>query len=143
MKKTEYEKNMEHMLKLLHDEWSRSGKNKSEVFLSKESTEKLAPLIKDATLLLQDLVDSDDVLFKDSMRYSQETFVHYRIARKVKKAYDKNTEGNVVIALDKQELSRFKELALAGVLIIGKEIPDNIGCFFQNERGNDESILTV
>ena len=114
MKKTEYEKNMEHMLKLLHDEWSRSGKNKSEVFLSKETTEKLAPMIRDATLLLQDLVDSDDVSFKDSMKYSQEAFIYYRIAKKVKKAYDKAAEGNVVIALDKQELLRFKELALAG-----------------------------
>ena len=114
MKKTEIEKSMEHMLKLLHDEWSRSGKSKAEVFLSKEDAEKLGPVITEATMTLQNLVDSDGVSFKDSMQYSKEAFIHLRIAKKLKKAYDKVAEENISFVLDKEELARFKELALAG-----------------------------
>ena len=108
MKKTEIEKSMEHMLKLLHDEWSRTGKGKAEVFLSKKDAEKLGPVITEATMTLQNLVDSD------SMQYSKEAFINLRIAKKLKKAYDKVAEENISFVLDKEELARFKELALAG-----------------------------
>lgn len=114
MKKTEYEKNMEFMLKLIHDEWSRTGKSKAEIFITKIDAEKMCRLVTEATLILQDLVDGEDVSFKESLQYSKEAFVHFRIAKKIKKAYEKAAEENVVIAFDKQELARFKELALAG-----------------------------
>ncbi|MCM1160730.1 MAG: hypothetical protein NC412_05860 [Roseburia sp.] len=114
MKKTEMEKSMEQMLKLLHDEWSRTGRSKAEVFISKKDAEKLSLVITEATLVLQSCVDAEDVTFKESLQYSKEAFIHFRIAKKVNKACEKAAVENVVITLDKEELARFKELALAG-----------------------------
>lgn len=114
MQKTEMEKSMEQMLKLLHDEWSRIGKSKAEVFLSKKDAEKLHPVITEATLVLQSYVDAEDVTFKENLQYSKEAFIHFRIAKKVNKACEKAVDENVVFTLDKEELVEFRELALAG-----------------------------
>ncbi len=114
MQKIEIEKSMEQMMKLLHDEWSRTGRSKAEVFLSKKDAEKISPVITEAILVLQLYVDAENVTFKERLLYSKEAFLHFRIAKKVKKACEKVGEDNVAIALDKEELARFKELALAG-----------------------------
>ena len=114
MKKTEYDKSMEQMLRMLHDEWSRTGKTKAEVFLTKKDAEMMGAVITDEIKMLHILVDNEEVSFKESLQYSKEAFIYLRIAKKLKKAYEKTAEENVVMALDKEELARFKELALEG-----------------------------
>lgn len=112
MKKAE--KSMEQMLKMLHDEWSRTGKTKAEVFLTKKDAKMMGAVITDNIKMMQTLIDNEDVSLKESLQYSKEAFIYLRIAKKLKKAYEKTAEGNVVMALDKEELARFKELAPEG-----------------------------
>ena len=114
MKKTEYEKSMEQMLKMLRDEWSRTGKTKAEVFLTKKDAQMMGTVITDNIKMMQTLVDNEDVLLKESLQYSKEAFIYLRIAKKMKKAYEKTAEDKIVMALDKEELARFKELAPEG-----------------------------
>ena len=114
MKKTEYEKSMEQMLRMLHDEWSRTGKTKAEVFLTKKDAEMMGAVITDEVKMLHILVDNEEVSLKESIQYSKEAFIYLRIAKKLKKAYEKTTEEKIVIAFDKEELARFKELAPEG-----------------------------
>jgi hypothetical protein len=114
MKKTEIEKSMEQMLKMLHAEWSRTGKTSAEIFLSKKDVEKMSSIITEATEILQSFVDNEEISFKENLHCCKEAFIHLRIAKKLKKAYDKVAAENVVMALDKEELARFKELAFAG-----------------------------
>jgi hypothetical protein len=114
MKKIEIEKSMEQMLKMLHAEWSRTGKTSAEIFLSKKDVEKMSSIITEATEILKSFVDNEEISFKENLHCCKEAFIHLRIAKKLKKAYDKVAAENVVMALDKEELARFKELAFAG-----------------------------
>lgn len=72
MKKTEIEKSMEHMLELLHDEWSMSGKTKENVLMDKDEIDKAFPIFAFYIRDMQSYVDSDDITFKESMVYSKE-----------------------------------------------------------------------
>ena len=112
MKKAE--KSMEQMVKMLHDEWSRTGKTKAEVFLTKQDAEMMGAVITDEIKMLHIFVDNEEVLFKESLQYSKEAFIYLRIAKKMKKAYEKTAEDKIVMALDKEELARFNELAPEG-----------------------------
>lgn len=112
MKKTEIEKDAEFMLKLLHDEWSLSGKTKTNVFLAKKTIGEVIPLFVDATMLMQKFVDSEEVSFKESMMYSKNAFVHLRVIRKLKKAMDKEKSIYAFVPLDKEELTCFEDLVL-------------------------------
>ena len=112
MKKAE--KSMEQMVKMLHEEWSRTGKTKAEVFLTKKDAEMMGAVITDEIKMLHIFVDNEEVLFKESLQYSKEAFIYLRIAKKLKKAYEKTAEDKIVMALDKEELARRKELAPEG-----------------------------
>ena len=82
-------KNMEHLVKLLHKEWERSGRTKAEVSIEitdkKEVGAKLTAEIQER----QKQLEMTGMDFKDCMALSRENFVLLRLARKIKKAGDK------------------------------------------------------
>lgn len=112
MKKTEFEKSMEYMLELLHDEWSMSGKTKTNVLMDKDEIDKAFPIFAFYIRDMQSYVDSDDITFKESMVYSKEAFVALRLLKKMKKASEKEKGTHVLVPLDKEELNTFKEIIL-------------------------------
>jgi hypothetical protein len=81
MKKIEIEKSMEQMLKMLHAEWSRTGKTSAEIFLSKKDVEKMGSIITEATEILQSFVDNEEISFEESL-HLQEVY-HIIICKKI------------------------------------------------------------
>jgi hypothetical protein len=107
-------KNMEHLVKLLHKEWERSGRTKAEVSINitdkKEVGVKLAAEIQERQKQLEN-VEMD---FKECMELSKENFVLLRLARKIKKAGDRaGRRENAVsftVEMDKEEYKLFSIL---------------------------------
>lgn len=107
-------KNMEHLLKLLHKEWERSGRTKAEVSIDitdkKEVGVKLAAEIQER----QKQLEAAGMDFKECMELSRENFVLLRLARKIKKAGDRaGRRENAVsftVEMDKEEYKLFSTL---------------------------------
>ena len=107
-------KNMEHLLKLLHKEWERSGRTKAEVSIDitdkKEVGVKLAAEIQER----QKQLEAAGMDFKECMELSKENFVLLRLARKIKKAGDRaGRRENAVsftVEMDKEEYRLFSTL---------------------------------
>lgn len=107
-------KNMEHLLKLLHKEWERSGRTKAEVSIDitdkKEVGVKLAAEIQER----QKQLEAAGMDFKECMELSKENFVLLRLARKIKKAGDRaGRRENAVsftVEMDKEEYKLFSML---------------------------------
>lgn len=107
-------KNMEHLLKLLHKEWERSGRTKAEVSIDitdkKEVGVKLAAEIQER----QKQLEAAGMDFKECMELSKENFVLLRLARKMKKAGDRaGRRENAVsftVEMDKEEYKLFSTL---------------------------------
>ena len=106
--------NMEFLMKELHKEWDRSGANKASVFISLDEVEEV-----NKTLLLriakqQKEAETGDITFKKSVKLSRECYILLRLARKIKaeeyKSYNNGTCYEFEVALDKEELKRFKEM---------------------------------
>ena len=107
-------KNMEHLVKLLHKEWERSGRTKAEVSIGitdrKEIGAKLTAEIGERQKQLEN-VETD---FKECMELSKENFVLLRLARKIKKAGERaERRENAVsftVEMDKEEYKLFSTL---------------------------------
>ena len=107
-------KNMEHLVRLLHKEWERSGRTKAEVSIDttdkREVGEKLAAEIQER----QKQLEAAGMDFKECMELSKENFVLLRLARKIKKAGDRaGRRENAVsftVEMDKEEYKLFSTL---------------------------------
>lgn len=107
-------KNMEHLVRLLHKEWERSGRTKAEVSIDitdkKEVGVKLAAEIQER----QKQLETAGMDFKECMELSKENFVLLRLARKIKKAGDRaGRRENAVsftVEMDKEEYKLFSML---------------------------------
>lgn len=107
-------KNMEHLVKLLHKEWERSGRTKAEVSIDiadKRATEtRLAGEIQ----ARQGQLETEGMDFKECMELSKENFVLLRLARKIKKAADKAERRedavSFTVEMDKEEYKLFSTL---------------------------------
>lgn len=107
-------KNMEHLVKLLHKEWERSGRTKAEVSIDitdkKEVEVKLTAEIQER----QNQLETVGVDFKDCMALSRENFVLLRLARKIKKAGDRagrrEDAVSFTVEMDKEEYKLFSTL---------------------------------
>ena len=107
-------KNMEHLLKLLHKEWERSGRTKAEVSIDitdkKEVGVKLAAEIQER----QKQLEAAGMDFKECMELSKENFALLRLARRIKKAGDRaGRRENAVsftVEMDKEEYKLFSTL---------------------------------
>ena len=107
-------KNMEHLVRLLHKEWERSGRTKAEVSIDttdkREVGEKLAAEIQER----QKQLEAAGMDFKECMALSKENFILLRLARKIKKAEDRaGRRENAVsftVEMDKEEYKLFSML---------------------------------
>ena len=107
-------KNMEHLVKLLHKEWERSGRTKAEVSIDitdkKEVGVKLAAEIQER----QKQLEAVGMDFKECMALSKENFVLLRLARKIKKAAEKAERRedavSFAVEMDKEEYKLFSML---------------------------------
>lgn len=107
-------KNMEHLVKLLHKEWERSGRTKAEVSIDltdkKEVGVKLTAEIQERQKQLEAL----EMNFKECMELSKENFILLRLARKIKKAADRAERRedavSFTVEMDKEEYKLFSTL---------------------------------
>lgn len=104
-------RDMEHLLKMLHKEWERSGRTKAQVSLKTEDVKVVGARLAGEIQERQGRLEMEEMTFKQSMELSKENFVLLRLAKKVKKAAEK-TERKAedmlfAVELDKEEYKLF------------------------------------
>lgn len=104
-------KNMEHLLKLLHKEWERSGRTKAEVFIDIADKREVEIRIAGEIQARQGQIETEGMAFKECMELSKENFVLLRLARKIKKAADRAERWedavSFTVEMDKEEYKLF------------------------------------
>lgn len=107
-------KNMEFLVKELHKEWDRSGASKASVIINLEEVDSINNRLKAVIGQTQQLLDDDELTFKQSIAKSKECYVLLRVVRKITKKKDKcekqAIDNEFAIELDKEELKLFKGL---------------------------------
>lgn len=110
----EIRKDMEHLVKLLHKEWERSGKTKAAVTVRlcdvKEIESRMVKVITDK----QKQLENEELTFKQSMELSKSNFILLRLLKKIKKAEEKTVKKSIdlefSVELDKEEYKLFTEI---------------------------------
>ena len=104
-------RDMEHLLKLLHKEWERSGRTKAQVSLKFKDMNEVGSRIAGEIQGRQVQLDMKEMTFKQSMALSKENFILLRLARKIKSAADKagrkETDVSFAVEMDKEEYRLF------------------------------------
>ena len=107
-------KNMEHLVKLLHKEWERSGRTKAEVSIDITDKNKVGAKLTAEIQERQKQLETAGMDFKECMALSKENFILLRLARKIKKAEDRaGRRENAVsftVEMDKEEYKLFSML---------------------------------
>ena len=107
-------KNMEHLIKLLHKEWERSGRTKAEVSIDITDKNKVGAKLTAEIQERQKQLEAVGMDFKECMALSKENFILLRLARKIKKAEDRaGRRENAVsftVEMDKEEYKLFSML---------------------------------
>ena len=107
-------KNMEHLVKLLHKEWERSGRTKAEVSIDITDKNKVGAKLTAEIQERQKQLETAGMDFKECMELSKENFILLRLARKIKKAEDRaGRRENAVsftVEMDKEEYKLFSML---------------------------------
>ena len=107
-------KNMEHLVKLLHKEWERSGRTKAEVSIIITDKKEVGVKLMEEIQERQKQLENVEMDFKECMALSKENFILLRLARKIKKAEDRaGRRENAVsftVEMDKEEYKLFSTL---------------------------------
>ena len=107
-------KNMEHLVKLLHKEWERSGRTKAEVSIDITDKNKVGAKLTAEIQERQKQLETAGMDFKECMALSKDNFILLRLARKIKKAEDRaGRRENAVsfaVEMDKEEYKLFSML---------------------------------
>ena len=107
-------KNMEHLVKLLHKEWERSGRTKAEVSIDIADKRAAETRLAEEILARQGQLETEGMAFKECMELSKENFVLLRLARKIKKAADRAERRedavSFTVEMDKEEYKLFSML---------------------------------
>lgn len=107
-------KNMEHLVKLLHKEWERSGRTKAEVSIDITDKNKVGAKLTAEIQERQKQLETAGMDFKECMALSKENFILLCLARKIKKAEDRaGRRENAVsftVEMDKEEYKLFSML---------------------------------
>jgi len=110
----EITKDMEHLVKLLHKEWERSGKTKAEITINLSDAAEVKKRMAEAIAEKQKQLENDELTFQESMELSKNNFVLLRLVKKVKKAEDKTNQKGLdlkfSVELDKEEYKLLKEI---------------------------------
>ena len=107
-------KNMEHLVKLLHKEWERSGRTKAEVSIGITDRKEIGAKLTAEIGERQKQLENVEMDFKECMELSKGNFVLLRLARKIKKAGERaERRENAVsfaVEMDKEEYKLFSTL---------------------------------
>ena len=107
-------KNMEHLVKLLHKEWERSGRTKAEVSIDMTDKRAAEARLAGEIQARQGQLETEGMDFKECMELSKENFVLLRLARKIKKAADRAERRedavSFTVEMDKEEYKLFSTL---------------------------------
>lgn len=107
-------KNMEHLVKLLHKEWERSGRTKAEVSIDIADKRATETMLAGEIQARQGQLEKEGMDFKECMELSKENFVLLRLAKKIKKAADKaecrEDAVSFTVEMDKEEYKMFSTL---------------------------------
>lgn len=107
-------KNMEHLVKLLHKEWERSGRTKAEVSVDIADKRTVETRLAGEIQARQGQLEAEGMAFKECMELSKENFVLLRLARKIKKAADRaggrEDAVSFTVEMDKEEYKLFSTL---------------------------------
>lgn len=110
-------KNMEHLLRLLHKEWERSGRTKAEVPIGLADREAVGARLVAEIQGRQGQLEAGGMTFRQCMALSKENFVLLRLARKIKKAGDRaerqENSASFAVEMDKEEYRLFSALIKA------------------------------
>lgn len=106
--------NMGHLLKLLHNEWERSGRTKAEVSISAADIKTVESRLAGEIQKRQGQLEAEGTGFQECMELSHGNFVFLRLARKVKKAADRagrrEDAVSLTVEMDKEEYKLFSTL---------------------------------
>lgn len=107
-------RNMEYLLKLLQNEWERSGRTKAQASLKPENVKEVGVRLAEEIKKRQGQIDRDEMTFRQGMELSKENFILLRLAKKIKKAADKAegkvAEASFTVELDREEYKLFSLL---------------------------------
>ena len=107
-------KNMEHLVKLLHKEWERSGRTKAEVSINITDKKEVGVKLMEEIQERQKQLENVEMDFKECMELSKENFVLLRLARKIKKvgerAERRENAVSFTVEMDKEEYKLFSTL---------------------------------
>jgi len=107
-------KELEFLMKELHKEWECSGAAKATVIIGIEEVEEVNRTLAEKIITKQQVLEKDEMTFRESIQLSRENFVLLRMAKKIKAREDKiNKKGmdwEFSIPLDKEEFKLFKSM---------------------------------
>ena len=107
-------KNMEHLVKLLHEEWERSGRTKAEVSIDIADKRAMETRLAGEIQARQGQLETAGMDFKECMELSKENFILLRLARKIKKAADRAERRedavSFTVEMDEEEYKLFSML---------------------------------
>lgn len=110
----EIAEDMEHLVKLLHKEWERSGKTKALVTIRLSDAAEVKNRMAGVIAGKQKQLENDELTFMQSMELSKQNFVLLRLVKKVKKAEDKTNQKEIdlqfTVELDREEYKLFTEI---------------------------------
>lgn len=106
----EMAKDMEHLVKLLHKEWERSGRTEAEAAVSMDDAAAIKKRMAEAILEKQKQLDMGEMDLEQSMALSKENFVLLRLIKKFERAEKKGTDAKFTVELDGEEYRIFMEI---------------------------------
>lgn len=107
-------KDMEFLINELHKEWDRSGATKATVIIGIEEATEVNQTLAAKIMEKQELLEKDELSFKQSIGFSRENYVLLRLVKKIKAKEDKTNEKGLdmefSVPLDKEEYKLFKSM---------------------------------
>ena len=107
-------KDMEFLINELHKEWDRSGATKVTVIIGIEEVTEVNQTLAAKIMEKQELLEKDELSFKQSIGLSRENYVLLRLVKKIKAKEDKTNEKGLdmefSVPLDKEEYKLFKSM---------------------------------
>lgn len=104
-------KNMEHLVKLLHKEWERSGRTNAELSINIADKRAVETRLEGEIQARQGQLETEEMDFKECMELSKENFVLLRLAKKIKKSADRaecrEDAVSFIVEMDKEEYKLF------------------------------------
>jgi hypothetical protein len=107
-------KDMEFLINELHKEWDRSGATKATVIIGIEESTEVNQTLAAKIMEKQELLEKDELSFKQNIGLSRENYVLLRLIKKIKakenKTNEKGLDMEFSVPLDKEEYKLFKRM---------------------------------